>query len=391
MCVGIASLHDVGRVGAEHHQLAVRHVDDAHDAERDGQPDGDQHEHRAEAEAEEQRFDRRVEGSRPSRCCCSASLRPPSDRFVGFGERAVSALLDERGEPVADVRAEPARQRRRWPRGARPDRVPSRRPARGRSRSRVLNAGVGFDGSSRSRSSSTVGSSSDRSMSLTAASRTAASGLARANRASAVRSTRRSRLFVPILVSVVARRRCPRPASDTGSTSSNDARAPRRPILTMKTFWSALRTNSRSSRSAVQHRRVRAGARRRSAARRSLPCRAKLASRSSPRAAERTASSGGLRDASGRHARSSDDRSRASSSHRSRRPPAGLSLTCSSGPSTPWSSCCSSRTSASPSRLRCPCCRAGSRTTRRPAPCRWSSRRRRTGRRRAPRRCRPAW
>ena len=50
-------LHDVGRVGAEHHQLAVRHVDDAHHAERDGEPDGDEHEHRPEAQAEKERLD----------------------------------------------------------------------------------------------------------------------------------------------------------------------------------------------------------------------------------------------------------------------------------------------------------------------------------------------
>ena len=61
MWFGIAELHHIGRVGAEHHQLAVRHVDDAHDAERNREPDGDQHEHRAEAQAEEQRLDARVE------------------------------------------------------------------------------------------------------------------------------------------------------------------------------------------------------------------------------------------------------------------------------------------------------------------------------------------
>ena len=57
-------LHDVGRVGAEHHQLAVRHVDDAHHAERDRQADRDEHQHRAEAQAEEQRLDARVERAR---------------------------------------------------------------------------------------------------------------------------------------------------------------------------------------------------------------------------------------------------------------------------------------------------------------------------------------
>ena len=81
-----SQLHDVGGVGAEHHQLAVRHVDDAHDAERDRQPDRHQHQHRSEAQAEEQRLDARVE-----RCARRSMLRPPSaaaarDRRVGFGE-----------------------------------------------------------------------------------------------------------------------------------------------------------------------------------------------------------------------------------------------------------------------------------------------------------------
>ena len=41
-------LHDEGGVGAEHHHLAVRHVDDAHHAEGDGEADGGEQQHRAE-------------------------------------------------------------------------------------------------------------------------------------------------------------------------------------------------------------------------------------------------------------------------------------------------------------------------------------------------------
>ena len=44
-------LHDEGGVGAEHHHLAVRHVDHAHHAEGDGQPGGGEQQHRAEREA----------------------------------------------------------------------------------------------------------------------------------------------------------------------------------------------------------------------------------------------------------------------------------------------------------------------------------------------------
>ena len=44
-------LHDEGGVGAEHHHLAVRHVDDAHHAEGDGEADGGEQQHRAERQA----------------------------------------------------------------------------------------------------------------------------------------------------------------------------------------------------------------------------------------------------------------------------------------------------------------------------------------------------
>ena len=50
---GIADhlLHDEGRVGAEHHHLAMRHVDDAHHAEGDGEADRGEQQHRAERDA----------------------------------------------------------------------------------------------------------------------------------------------------------------------------------------------------------------------------------------------------------------------------------------------------------------------------------------------------
>ena len=44
-------LDDEGGVGADHHDLAVRHVDHAHHAEGDGQPSGGEEEDRAEAQA----------------------------------------------------------------------------------------------------------------------------------------------------------------------------------------------------------------------------------------------------------------------------------------------------------------------------------------------------
>ena len=44
-------LHDEGGVGAEHHHLAMRHVDDAHDAEGDGEADRGKQQHRAQRHA----------------------------------------------------------------------------------------------------------------------------------------------------------------------------------------------------------------------------------------------------------------------------------------------------------------------------------------------------
>ena len=47
------ALHDVGGVGADHHQLAVRHVDHAHQSVGDGQAQRGQKQHRAQADAAE--------------------------------------------------------------------------------------------------------------------------------------------------------------------------------------------------------------------------------------------------------------------------------------------------------------------------------------------------
>ena len=44
-------LDDVRGVGAGHDELAVRHVDDAHLAEGQGQAEGDEQQHRADADA----------------------------------------------------------------------------------------------------------------------------------------------------------------------------------------------------------------------------------------------------------------------------------------------------------------------------------------------------
>src|SRR5690606_27558461 len=49
-----------GGVGTKHHHFAVRHIDHAHDTKGDGQADGGQHQHRAEAQAEKGGFESRV-------------------------------------------------------------------------------------------------------------------------------------------------------------------------------------------------------------------------------------------------------------------------------------------------------------------------------------------
>ena len=223
-------LHDVGRVGAEHHQLAVRHVDDAHHAERDGQADGDEHEHRAEAQAEEQRFDAASRATARGRCAMTRGRRGRPDRCVRSRRtrrrRSCSSSAARRlrtsgaSRPASTSDGREARRRSRCRRA---------RPAPARSRFPALTRRVRLDAGPLASAAPRAGSSSDRSISFTAASRTAASGLgeveARDRRSAA---TRRSRLFVPIFVSASRGDACPRPSSVTGSTSSSDGERSRR-------------------------------------------------------------------------------------------------------------------------------------------------------------------
>ncbi|KAG1247505.1 hypothetical protein G6F65_020131 [Rhizopus arrhizus] len=46
-------LHHIRHIGADHQQFAVRHIDDAHQAEGDGQPQRSQQQHAAQADAVE--------------------------------------------------------------------------------------------------------------------------------------------------------------------------------------------------------------------------------------------------------------------------------------------------------------------------------------------------
>jgi len=79
MWVRHQGLHHVRRIGAQHDQLAVSHVDDAHDAKGDGEADGGEDQDRAQAETEEQCLDETVE------------LNPAIDRpqrLAGGGQHA---------------------------------------------------------------------------------------------------------------------------------------------------------------------------------------------------------------------------------------------------------------------------------------------------------------
>ena len=223
---GHRQLHDVGGVGAEHHQLAVRHVDDAHDAEGNRQPDGDQHQHRSEAEAEEQRLDARVERAAPDRCGA-----PPRPRRAGPRRRF---RRNCRPAPCSSRAASRLRTsaRRRCDSAA----IASRRDCaiaavqRGERQAGLdllLDAGVGFDADplAQQRQARLVERRASFPSRRPAAPTT--SGLDSAKRATAVLSTRLRRLFVLDLGQLVARRPSRRPSA-TADRSARRTRGCRR-------------------------------------------------------------------------------------------------------------------------------------------------------------------
>jgi hypothetical protein len=94
-------LDHVGGVRAEHHQLAVRHVDDPHDAKRNRKSDGNQHQHRPKTQSKKHRFDARIERAPPvmdftaaaaaCRTCSSLSTKVPSGDFSSQNPPVCSA------------------------------------------------------------------------------------------------------------------------------------------------------------------------------------------------------------------------------------------------------------------------------------------------------------
>ena len=107
---GHRHLNDVGGVRAEHHQLTVSHVDDAHDAERNGQPDGDQHQHRTQAQAKEQRLDARIESTPMVDGCPPRRRRPaePSRLFPHSCRREICRATTPAGSGRPDSRSREA-------------------------------------------------------------------------------------------------------------------------------------------------------------------------------------------------------------------------------------------------------------------------------------------
>ena len=147
MWSGHRHLHGVGGVRAEHHQFAMRHVDDAHDAKRNGQSDGDQHQHRAQAQAKEQRLDAGIEGAPTDRCVATAAAAAPPHFLVAFGEAAVGDFIEQQRQPVPHILADAVAQRR--------DRVETRLAVRAIESGQrqaggdfLLHAGIGFHAAS---------------------------------------------------------------------------------------------------------------------------------------------------------------------------------------------------------------------------------------------------
>ena len=152
-------LGDEGGVGAEHDQLAMRHVDDAHHPEGDGEADGGEQQHRAERQAEPD-----VLRLAPHRLACARSRRPPSVAAAAIagllgGLAAASAAAARRCRrarrrpPIAATwpatSASPAEHRRR--RAPRVSAAAPRRRSRRRARRRAPAMLLGIGGAERPR------------------------------------------------------------------------------------------------------------------------------------------------------------------------------------------------------------------------------------------------
>ena len=151
--VRMTLLHDEGGVGAEHHHLAMRHVDDAHDAEGDGEADRGEQQHRAERDAVPDVLRRRPRAPATLLMRAIAAGRGVLQRALRLrlearsaatarrGRRARAISVD-RGELVGLGQVGLEHGRRRAPAPARLD-ARRRSPRRSRRRARSMAAGSG--------------------------------------------------------------------------------------------------------------------------------------------------------------------------------------------------------------------------------------------------------
>ena len=108
---GHRHLDNVGRVRAEHHQLAVSHVDDSHDAKRNRESDGGQYEHGPQTQSEKQRLDARIERA-PLINGLHDNRGGLPHLLIAFNEAAVGRFLEQNLQSVPHILAEAAAERR---------------------------------------------------------------------------------------------------------------------------------------------------------------------------------------------------------------------------------------------------------------------------------------
>jgi hypothetical protein len=88
----------------------VRHVDDAHDAKRNGQSDGDQNQHRPQAQAKKQRLDARIEGAPAGRWTATAAAAA-CRTFSSLSTKLPSGDFEQERQPVPHILADAVAQR----------------------------------------------------------------------------------------------------------------------------------------------------------------------------------------------------------------------------------------------------------------------------------------
>ena len=122
--VGHEKLHDIAGIGAHHDELAMRHVDHAHHAKGDGQPDGGEKIDRGQR----QRIERQIGGCERAR----RAIRSPPAPWPPCGRQWAAHRYSVRKRRARSARHRP-RPRSRWPRPGRRGRV-RHRPDRARPR-----------------------------------------------------------------------------------------------------------------------------------------------------------------------------------------------------------------------------------------------------------------